>query len=221
MTSTLSLSVAAILAAAAGCASMTSGQRAQTLGRGRYEVGVETSYRATLERDSVLGFPMLGVAGRIGVTDRFDAGVRISSAGLGVQGKLRLAEAGRTVISIAPSVDWVHAYDQGVGFDTVETALPALVSYELRPDLQLLASPRVHSSFAQIEFGDHYYLHTLGVGTGVGVAFEAGRSWVIPELGVLWPFLVTGEPPDEMGGTTTRLGRVIAQVSITVVLGSK
>ncbi len=210
------LTACAVLATA--CASVTSGQRAETLGKGGKSVALETSYRATIERDTVLAFPLLGVTARYGVTDRIDAGVRLGSAGLGIQGKFRLRDSERSVLSLAPTIDWVHAYDDGVGFDAVETALPLLAGFRIRPDLQLIASARAHSSLLESDFGRPTSLHTLGVGAAVGVAVQTQLGWVLPEFGVLWPFLVTGHPPDEMGGTTTAVDRVIAQLSLSFLL---
>lgn len=205
-----------------GCASITAGQRAQTLGRGNLELGLETSYRASLTRDTVQAFPTMSLAGRLGVTDRVDAGVRVGAAGLGASAKLRLDRgAGRTAWSLAPSIDWVHAYDDGIGFDTLETSLPLLASYRVSDTLELEGSARVHSSLLHVLWSDRSYLHTLGVGGGVGLGIRGSRAWLLPEVGALWPFLVTGEPADEMGGTTTQLGKVIAQVSLTVMWGNR
>lgn len=208
-----------LLVLAAGCASITSGQRAETLGKGRYELGVETSYQATLERDTVLGFPLMAVAGRVGVSERLDLGGRLSSAGAGVSAKLGLLRGDALSLSLAPSVDWVRARDQGIGFDTVESALPLLGSLRLRPGLELLAAPRLHSSYLRVSWNEPTTVHTLGVGASAGVALRVARLWIVPELGLLWPFLVTGHPADEMGGTTTRTGRVITQLSVAFLFG--
>lgn len=203
----------------AGCASITSGQRAETLGKGRYELAVETSYRAAIEPDTVVGFPLFAVGGRLGATDRIDVGARISSAGAGASSRIALRRGRTLSLAVAPSIDLVHARDQGIGFDTVESALPLLASYRLSDGLELLASPRLHSSMLRVQWNEASTIHTLGVGTGIGAAFRVERAWIIPELGLLYPFLITGHPADEMGGTTTKLDRVIAQLSIAVVLG--
>lgn len=208
-----------ILFALAGCASITSGQRAETLGKGRFELAVESSYRADIERDALIGFPLIGVAGRVGVSDRVDLGARVGSAGVGASSRIALRRGAAVSLAIAPSIDLVHARDQGIGFDTVETALPLLASYRLSPGLELLASPRLHSSLLRVEWSDTSTVHTFGVGSGFGAAFRVERAWVIPELGLLWPFVITGHPADEMGGTTTRLDRVVAQLSLTVLFG--
>ena len=207
------------LALATGCASITSGQRPETLGKGRVEVGVETAYQAALEPDTVLAFPIMSATTRVGVSERVDLGGRASTSGLGVQTKVLLHRGARLTVSIAPRSDWVHAFEDGVGFDTFETAMPALSSFRVHDGLELLASGRLHSSTVAVKYSDTYWAHTLGIGGSGGVAVRTGKMWLVTELGLLYPFLITGKPADEMGGTTTRLDRIVAQLSFTVLFG--
>src|SRR5579859_1642436 len=88
-----------------GCASATSMQTADTIGRRRLQLSVQQSYQTQLNRDSAQGYPMEGIAVRYGITDRFDVGGALGPGGLEVASKVRLTSpSSRVILSLAPSL---------------------------------------------------------------------------------------------------------------------
>ncbi len=87
-----------------GCLSIGGVQRAETLGKGHFQIALEGGGLASLDRSPTLQ-PTVDVAGRYGVHDRIDLGVRIGSTGLELQSKFLLNEpSGSTLVSLAPAL---------------------------------------------------------------------------------------------------------------------
>src|SRR5688572_17235135 len=108
----LRLVFAALAIVATGCTSITTLQRAKTLGKGKFEFSLEPGVLAgtTLGTAGFIAAPRADLAGHFGVSDRVDLGFRLGSVGLEVQSKFELTRRDSPVVhvSLAPSINGVY-----------------------------------------------------------------------------------------------------------------
>jgi len=146
----------------AGCCMPYSQLRdARTVGEGNSRIGMGMSFmkpgaNATAETESedveastddlddIPGWPLLGLDFAYGITDRFDIGVRVSTAGALVDGKVSLFENEHLALAVDPAVGW--------GF--------FLISSGPRVDLPVLFS--VGGKTISLYGGASYSMHWLG-----------------------------------------------------------
>lgn len=108
------------------------------------ETEVEDAKASTDDLDDIPGWPLLGLDFAYGVTERFDIGVRLSTAGALVDGKVNLFENEHLALAIDPAV--------GYGF--------FLISSGPRIDLPILFS--VGGKKISFYGGGSFSMHMLG-----------------------------------------------------------
>ncbi len=214
-----------VAAATLGCASAGSMQTAHTLGKGKGQLGIELSEQALVTRDSVAAYPMLGVAGRYGVSERIDLGGRIGPSGLELQMKFQLtAPPPSTVASIAPRAA-IYAFDPGgVAIRSYNFGLPVLVGIALPREHQLVLGPTVHNMLFSLSAGSAAgIVDTTYVGSTVGIAWKmpATRTPIrlVTELGALCPVIVYTDRYDGVGGVSWGGSKWTLQANLGFLIG--
>lgn len=208
----------------AGCASVGNFQRAETLGKGGWEVGIESSAYSLTNPEGSLVVPMLAVSVRAGATPRLDLGGRIGSGGAEIQSKVQLTQPrgdGPVIVSLAPSVGGSGFGFAGNSVGIVYEQLPVLIGVPLG-EHELTFSPKlwVGSAFTG---GDELSGTATRVspGGGVGFAWRATKKLtLVPEVSLLAPGKVFGSAnvADEVDLMDNRL---IYQAGLGFLLGRK
>lgn len=208
-----------------GCASVTSLQTAHTVGKGRWQLGVELSEQAMIGRDSVTAYPMSGIAGRYGITDRIDVGAKVGPSGIELLGKFQLTPPPpNTVVSIAPHAA-IYAWDPGgLELRSYNVGLPVLVGINLPHEHQLILGPKVHNMFFSVAAGSaRGFVDTTSLGGTVGVAWKMPTTKtsvrIVTELGALYPLLVYADRYDGVGGVAWSGTKWTLQANVGFLLG--
>lgn len=201
-----------------GCASIGALQPAQTVGKHRFQVGIESSEQAIVSKDTLIAYPMTGLAVRYGVAESIDVGVRIGPSGLESQTKFELTpKHSRFIVSLAPLLGGTLSFTDSVLFFGANAALPVLFGVMVSDRVQLIFSARVHDALTHISIGHTpFYENTFGLGGSAGVGIRVWRLWLIPEFGVLQPLLITAVRNDGLSGTQSRAAKTTLQFTFSV-----
>ncbi len=212
----------------AGCASVGAVQPAHVLGRGKGQLGVALAYQAQLLPGAARGYPMGGLVGRLGVSDRVDVGVHLGPSGLLGETKVQLSGGGPSpggvpssvVVSLAPYLGWAGGEHEGAVLRSYHAGLPLLVGVPLGDERQLVLAPRIHGQhlFGSAGSAGGFY-NLLYAGGSVGLALRHQRSWIVPELGFLYLGAVTTRRSDGLDGTAWWPNRWTVQASVAVLAG--
>jgi hypothetical protein len=164
--------------AMSGCFSIGMGQRAETLGKKGWEVGIEPSVIGVVTDASskpIAGQPKVQIAGRYGLCDRVDVGLRLGTPYFGVTTKVMLTTpgAGGPVVSAGLETGLIPD-DRRLAW---HVSFPLFVGFPVGVDDQVVLTPRIHA----YNFGGGL-LGTLG--SGVGYVAQLGPVAVIPEVAV-------------------------------------
>jgi hypothetical protein len=129
---------------------------------------------------------LVNVALRYGFGRRWDLGLRLGAAGVGVTGKFALIDpVNQTLaLSLAPSISGVHLGYGAVGAGTLSAQLPLLVGLSFGYGHELIVGPKV---FDQVQFAGVPLLgarrNVVGVGASVGASIRMARGVrILPEL---------------------------------------
>lgn len=175
-----------------GCQTLGSYQTANTLGEGRYEVALEPAFQGVSSMASpaaAVGMPHLDLAGRFGVSDNIDLGLRVGTSLLQVGAKFQLTDRAEKsiVLSLAPEIG-----TSGVPapFVSINMTLPLLIGIGVGEASQLVIGPKLHNVAV---FAGRERFDLLMLGGTVGYSLALGdRVRLMPELAVLYP-VVGGE----------------------------
>lgn len=218
------------LVVGAGCASATSMQTADTIGRKKLQLSVQQSYQTQVNRDSAQGYPMEGIAVRYGVTDRLDVGGALGPEGLEVASKFRLTQPSSPVtLSVAPSLAGTGDLADGLLLLVYQADLALLGGVSLPRDCELVVGSRVHELF--IGGGTDPSLSTglstpagtatTYAGASAGVAFHGLGGKVLPELGFLYPVATVSHRYDGLGGVSWFAGKTVVQATVSFLWGGR
>lgn len=207
-----------------GCATVGNFQRAETLGKGGWEVGIESSAYSLPSDDGALVVPMMAISVRAGVTPRLDLGGRIGSGGAEIQGKIQLTKPrgeGPVIVALAPSVGGSGVGFAGNSVGLIYGQLPVLVGVPLG-EHELTFSPKfwTGTGFAG---GDELSGTATRFGFGGGVGFAARvtkKLSLVPEFSVLAPGWVVGSQAvaDEVELLDNAL---VYQAGLGILIGKK
>jgi hypothetical protein len=208
-----------------GCASAGSMQTAHTNGRGKAQLGIELSEQVLPSRYSVTAYPMVGVSGRVGVSDRVDLGGRIGPSGGELMMKVQLTRPPPSiVVSLAPSSGLWAWYTEGVWLASYNLQLPVLIGIPLRDQHQIVLGPRIHQSIFGASFGT-----TKGLVANTYVGSSAGIAWklpvtstsvrLMPEIAFLYPLAVFVDRTDDVGGLAWFGDKWIVQGNLGFLIG--
>ncbi len=212
------MQVCAWVVLVSGCASIGALQPAHTVGKRHFQVALESSEQAVVSKDTLTAYPMMGVAMRYGITESIDIGARIGPSGFEQQAKFELTpKTSRFIVSFAPLLGVTLSFTASVLFFGAHAALPILFGVRLGQRVQLIFSARVHDSLTHLSIGHTpFYENSLGLGGSAGVGIRVWRLWLIPELGVLQPFLITDVRNDGLSGTQLRAAKTTLQFTFSV-----
>ena len=216
--------VLALGALLGGCVTVGNFQRAETLGKGGWEVGIESSAYGLPAPEGSQVVPMLGISVRGGVTRRFDLGGRVSSGAAELQGKVQLTPPrgdGPVIVSLAPTVGGSGIGFGGYSVGLVYGQLPVLVGIPIG-ESELTFSPKfvVATAFS----GSDELSGTatrLGVGAGVGFAARVTKKLtLVPEVSALPKGRVIGSAAvaDEVDLMSNTL---VYQAGLGILIGKK
>lgn len=188
-----------------GCASLGGVQRADTLGKGNYQVGIEPGAAAlVVPGTQPLMFPVVDVSARFGVTDGIDLGARVGTGtGLEVQGKFLLTKPGdpNLAVSFAPTFGGFAIGVGGAAVALLGLNLPVLVGIKLG-EHELILGPRLYSwYFGGGGGGQSAGGLVLMPGMSVGFAAQLSDSFaLIPELSFVVPVGAAAGVSQALGG---------------------
>lgn len=196
-----------------GCASFSSVQTADTLGKGRIQGAVEPGVWGAVSSKGPDVIPHVDGAVRFGVTDRLDLGVRAGSSFLEFQGKVLLTTPGdpALAVSLAPSVGGIYS-NSGI----INLALPVLIGFKTASGNELVLGPRVQGLFI---FDGTNWTTVLGVGTSVGFLWRITENFgLMPEVAAVLPVLGGSSASLVFGGVDA--GGVFMQFKLGLIFGS-
>ncbi|MBM4369668.1 MAG: hypothetical protein FJ102_25890 [Deltaproteobacteria bacterium] len=184
-----------IVLAVLGCVPLAPYQRAQTLGYGNWELGVETSGIGHIAERGGQGSPGLDVAFRYGLGEQTDLGVRAGSSGVELGMKLGFTDPryADVSVSMAPSASGAFVDTEelstayGAFHAPVLVGIPLVEGHELQVGGGLL-------THLQGRPRDHDTLWSLGATAAVGYAWEATHDvTLLPQLAFYLPFVRSGD----------------------------
>ena len=210
---------------AASCASMSSVQTADTLGKGNFQAAIEPGLWGGASTKGVGVIPHVDAAVRFGVSDRVDLGVRAGSSFLEFQTKFMVTDPANPLLaaSIAPTLGGIFAGDasqSGTGSTTatgiLDLAVPVLVGFKFHGGHQLILGPRLQSIFV---FSGGASSVILGVGSSVGFAWRLTDNFILlPEVSAVYPVVGGDESGVVLKGLVTG-GGTFVQFKLGILFG--
>jgi hypothetical protein len=178
-----------------GCASISSVQSADTLGRGNFQASVEPGlWGGTSSVSRVQVIPHVDGAVRVGVTDRVDLGVRAGMSFLEFQTKFLLTEPQnpKLAMSLAPTVGGIFSAGGGNTQEgIVNVAVPLLIGFKFGGGHQLIIGPRAQGF---VIFANGTASPIVAVGSSVGFLWQVSDNFgLLPEVAVLLPVVGTAD----------------------------
>lgn len=211
--------------ALSGCVTMGTLQRADTLGVGGYEIGVEPGAWGAGAGGTGSVLPSVAVSARIGVAERTDVGFRVGSNGIDMGFKQQLTAPGTdgVVLSLAPQLGgfFIGTGEGSAGLYHVQ--VPLIVGIPTPNDSQFVVSPKLHWLGAIAGSGSSGgSAGVLSAGSGVGYAARLSPAvQLMPEATVLVPLLVTAAADGDSATETVDEAGVLFQVGLSVLIGRK
>lgn len=222
--------VAACALLLAGCASLSNMQMADTLGRGNFQVGVETGTWSAASSKAPISvangnpsfLPHVDVAARFGVSDGVDLGLRAGLSFLELQAKFLFTRPGdrHLAVSLAPTAGGLlvpgsgNAPVQGL----LNIAVPVLIGIKTSGGSELVLGPRLQNL---ILMSGTSTVYGLGAGGSIGFAFRFTDNFgLMPEASIVVPILGASAFSSQL--TTSSLtgdGLFLFQFKIGVLVG--
>jgi hypothetical protein len=200
-----------------GCFTYGSVQRAETLGKGNREFGVELGAIGAASSTSAAALPNPSFAARFGVGDRVDIGARMGFSAIAFTTKVMFTDpaADGVRLSLAPEIG---IFPFIVWFGHVQ--IPLLIGIPLGGKNELVLGPRVHAyGFGSPGNGSG---SAITAGSSLGFAIDLGGLTLFPELTLEYP--IRGAVSDAGGGTVSNLlgsDAVIFNFQVGLLFGQK
>jgi hypothetical protein len=210
---------------ALGCASVGNVQRADTLGKGNFQVGLEPGVQVAQGGGVVIPYPHLDASFRFGVTEGVDLGVRAGWSFLEAQGKFLVTRPGdpKLAVSIAPTIGGLALGASGSSVGLLHFALPALIGFKFG-DNELVLGPRLQGYyvFAGTTGSGSGGVFLLGTGATIGYAIQVAESVsIMPELGVVVPVFASAGVTGSTGASSLSVGGIVGQFKLGILIGKK
>ena len=205
-----------------GCASISQVQTADTLGAGKFQVGLEpgvryvsasaTSSDGTTTASASGYIPQFDVALRYGVTDHLDLGARLGTSLVELQGKYLFTDPANPTlaVSLAPALSGITAGAGGASGGYVSLGLPVLIGFKTSGGSEFVLGPRLDGVrvFGSSDDGTSASYNTLSGGASVGYALRVSEGFrLMPEVAVSVPLL--GAATATSGGSTDSASGVL------------
>jgi hypothetical protein len=209
-----------LLAFVSACAPMSTVQRAETLGKGGLQVGIEPALVTdpALARARIPVVPRLDVSVRYGLSERLDGSLRLGPGGLELGGKWMLVPPGTggPIVSLAPSLSAQPALLLITGEATAGATLPVLVGFQFHERLELIGSVRMQQTWLYTPNGFEA-VTGLGASAGLAVRLFDGVE-VLPEFAIQTPIAgLKFKPPDRIGDMQVQA--IYASLVVGILLG--
>jgi hypothetical protein len=211
------------LVLASGCVSLSSMQTADTLGRGRVQVGLEPGVAGVVDPSSKLtAAPAADLSVRYGLFEHFDIGGRFGQSGLELQTRLMVTpRAWPVVVSLAPSIAGTFrvASNLAITGQLLNISLPLLVGVRFGAGHQLVFGPRLHVLGVVPADPGETGRRVWAAGGSLGLAFRISEAVVVmPELAVVAPLTERAliEAQDSFSQLT---GGLLVQARVGFLLG--
>jgi hypothetical protein len=211
------------LIALTGCA-VSAVQTAKTNGEGNIQVGLEpgiigVSGAGTGISNAGAFGPSVDLAVRYGISDKFDLGARLGTAGFEIQSKFQLTGDDGVVLALAPALVPLVVGGSGGGGGFVAVPVPLLIDIPVG-ESTLVLGPRLVPRFVFASgAGTSGGGFLLNGGASVGYAAKLADGFkLMPEFGMEIPFLA-GASGGGASGSAAGIGGMIWQVKLGVLLG--
>lgn len=210
-----------------GCASISSVQTADTLGKGGFQLGVEPGVLAAADiaptsTAEPAWIPHIDVSARWGVSEGVDLGLRAGLSLLEFQSKFLVTRPGdpRLAVSLAPTLGGLVLSTREDGVQGVlNFALPLLIGVKLAGN-ELVLGVRVQNLLL---FTGRDRPNIFGVGAGVSIGYAwhiTERFGLMPEAALMVP-VVGGEAFAQQFKSTSALqaGITLFQFKLGILIG--
>jgi hypothetical protein len=178
-----------------GCASLSNVQTADTLGKGKFQVGIEPGLWGGAGSGGATFVPHVDASFRYGVADRVDIGVRAGSSFLEFQSKFLLTTPGdpKIAVSLAPTFGGlvVAAATSGGGGSAglLNIGVPVLIGFKTSGGSQFVIGPRLQNF---ILFGSggggSGAVYVMGLGGSFGFFWRISDKFgLLPEIAAIYP----------------------------------
>jgi hypothetical protein len=197
------------------CATVGTMQTADTVGRGRTQVGVEPAAWSAGVEGVGITLPYGGISARYGIHEHVDLGLRLGTGGTELMGKWQLVKAPAFSLAVQGSVGGYGFGIGGTDLGFVVAQAGPIAGFNLGPH-QIVVGPKVHDWSAFGEVGKiSANGHVLSLGTSVGVAFRLGpRVRILPEGAWVAPVWMGGDTSFTEGASGPGMGGVLSQYSL-------
>jgi hypothetical protein len=182
------------LLTSSACVTIGNVQKAETLGKGRFQIGLEPGAVTVASSAGGVTLPHVDLSGRYGVSDKVDLGLRIGSSFIELQSKFQLThpEVGSGfVASLAPTLGGIFIGSSAGGAGFINLNVPVLLGYHFAGGSELVFGPRLHALFllANTDAASGGAL-VLGPGASLGIALQLGESFALmPEVSFSVPVI--------------------------------
>lgn len=209
---------------ALGCASVGNVQRADTIGKGNFQVGLEPGVQVAQISGATVPYPHLDASFRFGVSDAVDLGLRAGWSFLEAQGKFLVTKPGdpKLAVSIAPTIGGIALGVSGSSIGVLHFALPALIGFKFG-DNELVLGPRLQGYYVFAgSSGSGGGALLLGTGGTIGYAFQVSETVsIMPELGVVVPIFGAVGSTGSSGASSFGIGGVVGQFKLGILIGKR
>lgn len=175
---------------AAGCASISNVQTADTLGRGNFQIGIEPGVLGVASGSGLATVPHIDAAVRFGVSEGVDLGVRAGFSFLELQGKFLFTRPGapNLAISFAPTVGGLVTSVGTSSLAWLNIGLPVLVGIKFSGGHELVIGPRLQNLVVLGGSTSAGGIYGLAVGSSLGFAIRLSDFFgLLPELSAVYP----------------------------------
>lgn len=183
-------------AVSAGCATMGTFQRAETLAPGRTEWVVEANAWGGVNDPEVPVMPALACTMRRGIGERSEVGLRFGTTPLEAYGKFEISRKGGVVVSVAPSLGGYWFGGENFSAGEVFVQAPLVVGVPIGKS-ELVLAPKLHdlTAFGYEGHRSGGVVTMLSVGGSVGAIRQVTPGFALyPEVTILHPLF-----PSERG----------------------
>lgn len=203
-----------------GCATIGTFQRAETLGKGNWEVGIEPSMWGGVGGGGAAAYPHAGVSARVGASDRVDLGGRVGSTGVEVSSKFLLSDpASDHPISLGANFGGFAIGAGGASAGLLAVHIPLLLGIPVGERGQFVVGPKTHiyHGFAAAS-GESAGFTLWSLGASAGYAAQVGDTFkIVPELAFVVPVVASA------GGESASVydSGLLFQAGVGFVFGSR
>ncbi len=215
--------------AASSCITVGNVQKAETLGKGRFQFGLEpgaVAYTATNAGVTGGALPHVDLAARYGVSENVDLGARLGGSGIEFQGKFQFTrpEIGSGLVgSVAPTIGGIFVAAAGASIGIVNINLPVLLGYHFAGGSELVFGPRLHAvALLGSAPGGSGGGIVAGPGASLGFAWQISEGFALmPEVSFAVPVLGAASASGAGSAAGFGAGVVVSNFKLGFLFGGR